>query len=193
MTKKRIAETRGLDDSTVQLETKENGDHVLSGYALEWNKQSHLIENRFKEQFAPGAFTDSLKSADVRALFSHDVTRVLGRTKNNTLRLEEDSVGLRFEIDLPNTTLGSDTHKSVLRGDIDGVSFGFLPVTQSWDDSGETVIRTIHSADLLEISPVAFPAYPDSMVSARSADPYGEYKAEKEASEIARLILETYL
>jgi phage head maturation protease len=78
------------------------------------------------------------------------------------------------------------------------VSFGFRALKQEWDESDpENIIRTITSADLFEISPVAFPAYPDSAVAARNADPYKVYLQEKEDRENQRLkeklILETYL
>ncbi|PEP81913.1 HK97 family phage prohead protease, partial [Bacillus toyonensis] len=84
--------------------------------------------------FQKGAFADSLHHDDIRALWSHDTSKVLGRTKNNTLRLEEDDKGLRFELDLPRTTVGNDTYESVKRGDIAGVSFGFRAIQQEWEN-----------------------------------------------------------
>ncbi|MCE0554423.1 HK97 family phage prohead protease [Bacillus thuringiensis] len=93
---------------------------------------------------------------------------MLGRTKNNTLRLSEDAVGLRFELDLPDTTLGNDTYKSIKRGDVDGVSFGFSMISEEIQEpDDDLMLRTVTKAKLLEVSAVAFPAYPDSEVSAR--------------------------
>jgi uncharacterized protein len=122
----------------------------------------------------------------------------LGRTKNGTLRLYEDDIGLRFELDLADTTLGDDAFKTIKRGDVDGVSFGFRMRKQEWDESDpDNVVRTIMQADLFEISPVGFPAYPDSQVAARSDDPYKTYLEEKEQRENKehrkQLILKTYL
>lgn len=187
------AETRGLPQSTMELREEDDGKRTLRGYALKWEMKSNPLGymGEFKEQFKRGAFTETLTSNDQRALWSHDTSKVLGRTGNGTLRLFEDDIGLRFELDLPNTTLGTDTYETIKRGDVEGVSFGFIPRKQEWDETEETVIRSITDAELLEISPVAWPAYPDSGVMARSNDPYQKFMEQQEARE--RLILETYL
>ncbi|WP_254068379.1 HK97 family phage prohead protease [Brevibacillus sp. 7WMA2] len=57
---------------------------------------------------APGAFTRSLGENTIKALWNHRTDYVLGSTKNQTLRLSEDDIGLRFELDLPNNTWGKD-------------------------------------------------------------------------------------
>ena len=74
----------------------------LVGYAVRWNSLSEVIWDEFREQFAPGAFKDSLASgSDVRALYEHNYTQLLGRTKSGTLVLSEDDTGLRFELTPP--------------------------------------------------------------------------------------------
>lgn len=173
---------------------EEEGKRTISGYAVKWGMKSHRMGwRRFREQFQKGAFADSLAAEDQLALWSHDTSKVLGRTKNGTLRLFEDEVGLRFELDLPNTTLGNDAYETIKRGDVDGVSFGFQQQKQEWDETDpDNVIRTISKARLLEISPVAFPAYPDSEVQARSYDPYKEHVTEsREKQRRKRLYLQT--
>ncbi|EPE61283.1 phage prohead protease, HK97 family [Exiguobacterium sp. S17] len=192
-------ETRELlTTDPLEIREDDDGKRTLSGYAVKWEMKSHAMGwfRRFKEQFKRGAFADSLTKDDQRYLWSHDISKVLGRTKNGTLRLYEDNIGLRFELDLPNTTLGNDTYESIKRGDVDGVSFGFRMKKEEWDESDpDNVLRTISQADLLEISAVAFPAYPDSEVQARSeSDPYQQYKQEQEQrSKRKKLLLQTYL
>jgi uncharacterized protein len=190
-------ENRELVTEGIDIREQEDGTKTLHGYAVKWEMKSHPMGwfRRFKEQFKKGAFADSLTEDDQRALWSHDTSKVLGRTKNNTLRLYEDEVGLRFELDLPDTSLGNDTYKSINRGDIDGVSFGFRMVKEDWDESDpDNIVRSINKAKLLEISPVAFPAYPDSQVSARSHDPYKDYVEERKQKDLRKkLILKTYL
>lgn len=204
MTKKKInppiTEKRELPQSTIELRETEDGQRTITGYAVKWEMKSHTMGwfTRFREQFKKGAFTESLNKEDQRALWSHDTSKVLGRTKNGTLRLYEDDIGLRFELDLPNTTLGNDAYETIKRGDVDGVSFGFRMLKQEWDEADpDNVVRTITQADLFEISPVGFPAYPDSQVSARSEDPYKAYLEEKQQLENRelrkQLILKTYL
>ena len=183
-------ETRNI---TTQIDTTNDDSRTITGYAVKWNKNSHVMgtRKRFSEQFLRGAFFDSIQNDDQKALWSHDVSKVLGSTRNNTLRLSEDEIGLRFEVDLPNTTLGNDTYESIKRGDIDGVSFGFQMISQSWNESDpNNIIRMISKAKLIEISPVAFPAYPDSEVSARSVDAFKDYEKQQQRK---KLLLKTFL
>ena len=121
---KEKTEIRDLITDSIEIREDEDGNRTISGYAVKWEKKSHVLGYfyKFREQFKKGAFADSLEKDDQRFLWSHDVSKVLGRRKNNTLRLEEDEVGLRFELDLPKTSLGDDTYESIKRGDVDGVT-----------------------------------------------------------------------
>lgn len=174
-------ETRELTTNEIEIREDDDGNRSISGYAVKWEMKSHVLGYyyKFREQFKKGAFADSINDGDQRFLWSHDSGKVLGRIKNDTLRLKEDNIGLRFELDLPKTTLGNDTYESIKRGDVDGVSFGFRNPddhVEEFDD--EIPLRTIKKADLIEVSAVAFPAYPDSEVSARGFDRMKEYSEE---------------
>lgn len=174
-------ETRELVTGNIEIREDDDGNRTLSGYAVKWEKKSSVLGYffKFREQFKKGAFADSLKDDDQRFLWSHDTAKVLGRTKNSTLRLEEDDTGLRFELDLPKTTLGNDTYESIKRGDVDGVSFGFSnPDDHIEEFDDDLPLRTVKKAKLLEVSAVAFPAYPDSEVAARGFDRMKEYSNE---------------
>lgn len=189
-------ELRELTSQKIEIREDENGNKTLYGYAVKWEKKSHVLGywRKFREQFKKGAFDDSLSKDDQRFLWSHDTSKVLGRTKNQTLRLFEDNVGLRFELDLPDTTLGDDTYKSIKRGDVDGVSFGFQMINEEIEEpDDDLMLRTVTKAKLLEVSAVAFPAYPDSEVSARGYDPYKDYVQERNKDLRRKLILKTYL
>ena len=141
----------------------------MSGYAATFDNLSHDLGG-FKEKINRGAFSRSLKSnVDVVALSEHDAHKgVLGRTKSGTLRLKEDNIGLRFELDMPDTNLGRDVATSVQRGDLDSMSFGFVAQDDDWDKNGTEVIRSLKDVDLFDISAVCFPAYPGTSVQMRS-------------------------
>lgn len=160
------------DNVLTVREVRDQDDTVgnISGYAAVFNSLSEDL-GRFREKIAYGAFGDSIKK-DVRALWSHNPDYVLGRTTNNTLTLREDNVGLAFELSLPNTQLGRDALTSIRRKDITGMSFGFFVLEDSWQrgKGGEPHVRTLLKVDLFEVSPVAFPAYPATQVSSRTAD-----------------------
>ena len=75
-----------------------------------------------------------------------------------TLRLVEDEIGLRMEIDLANTTAGRDTAEDVRAGNLSGCSFSFTVEVDEWDWSGLTTIRTLRKIDtLFDTGPVGFP------------------------------------
>ena len=141
---------------------------TLIGYAAVFERLA-MIGGWFKEQIAPGAFADAI-AGDVRALVDHDTGRVIGRTKSGTLRMQEDGVGLRVEIDVPNTTDGNDLWELVERGDISGMSFGFKVTKETWDETGDVPVRTIQALELMEVSAVAFPAYDDTTIGKRSLE-----------------------
>lgn len=155
--------------STTGVEAQEaEGTRTLVGYAAVFERLAN-IGGWFQEQIAPGAFTDAIKG-DVRALVNHDAGRVIGRTKSGTLRLSEDGVGLRVEIDVPDTTDGNDIWELVERQDVSGMSFGFIVTKELWDETGDVPVRTIQALELMEVSAVAWPAYDDTTIGVRSLE-----------------------
>ncbi len=132
-------------------------------------KRSAKVGGAFIETIAPGAFSASLASAaDILGLVDHDPSRVLGRTRSKTLRLAEDTRGLSFELDLPDTQAGRDVLALAERGDLGGMSFGFRAV----DAPRQGDRRELRKVDLFEISVVsAWPAYPETVVQARAREP----------------------
>jgi HK97 family phage prohead protease len=146
-----------------------DGIGTAAGYAVLWNNRTD-IGGWWTEQFAPGCFTQSLGETDVVALHSHDDARPVGRRSRGTLRLNEDQRGLAFENDLPDTNDGRDLKVQLDRGDIEGMSFRFRARREEWDETVEPPLRTIHEADLIEITYTAFPAYPDTEAGMRSLE-----------------------
>lgn len=136
----------------------------LEGYAATFAHEANL--GAFRERISLGAFRDAL-SGDVLALLDHDPGKVLGRTRTGTLELREDDKGLAFTLDVPDTAAGRDVLALAARGDLGGMSFGFLVPEggESWD--GDT--RTLNKIDLREISIVsAWPAYEGTEVALRA-------------------------
>jgi len=140
---------------------------VLAGHAAVFNKET-VIGSFFREKIAPGAFTKTIKEADVRHLFNHDPNWVLARTKNGSLQLSEDKVGLAFEAELNMDDPQAQTVRAkVARGDVDQSSFAFRVIKEEWiepdeDGKGELPLRTIKEAQLFDTSSVTYPAYEDA-------------------------------
>ena len=154
-----------------EIRTVDGDSPTIAGYAAVFNKPTE-IHPKLREQVASGAFQDSIQSDDVRALWSHNPDMPLGRTQNNTLRLFEDDIGLGFQLELPDTQIGRDAFTSIKRGDVTGMSFGFSVVADKWErgQGAEPHMRTLEKVKLFEVSPVAFPAYEATKVSARDAE-----------------------
>jgi HK97 family phage prohead protease len=143
-----------------------SGSRRLEGYAATFGTPARI--GNFTETIKPGAFRASLarNDADILALVDHDPARLLARTRSGTLRLAEDSKGLHFELDVPDTQLGRDVLTMAERHDLGGMSFGFRPVDEAWP-TRET--RELHKVDLVEVSVVhAHPAYASTSVAARA-------------------------
>jgi HK97 family phage prohead protease len=148
------------------VEARADGDGMrLAGYAAVFNDSS--VPLPFKESIAPGAFRKTLsETPDVRLLINHEGLP-LARTKNDTLKLEEDERGLRFEADLADTQEGRDIYELVKRGDVDQMSFAFRVIRQKWnDDRSRRVLTEVSLADG-DVSVVTYPAYPTTTVEAR--------------------------
>jgi HK97 family phage prohead protease len=132
---------------------------TIAGYAAVFNSPSEDLGG-FIEYIAPGAF-DSVMNDDVRGFYNHDYNYLLGRASSGTLRLSTDERGLRYEIDLPNTTYANDLIELMRRGDVNQSSFAFMIESDSWSVKGKQNIRTITKISrLIDVAPVVIPAYP---------------------------------
>lgn len=176
---------RRIFTTEMRIERRAEGTPVLVGHAAVFNATS-LDLGGFREIVAPGAFAATIVEDDIRALFNHDPSMILGRNRARTLRLQEDSRGLAFEVDLPDTQLARDLAVSIERGDISGNSFGFQTLEDRWErtDSGE--LRTLVRVRLADISPVTYPAYPQTDLAMRSLEAWRETQKEPPAAQDPR-------
>jgi HK97 family phage prohead protease len=144
-------------------------DRRLEGYAARFDTRANIGD--FTESISRGAFRSSLQAGqDILALVDHNPTRVLARTRSGTLKLSEDSAGLEFSLNLPDTTIGRDVLALAERNDLGGMSFGFI--VPKGGDSWSGNHRILNNVDLREISVVSsFPAYDGTSVVPRSKTP----------------------
>ena len=155
----------------IELRSKSETEKVsrISGYSARYydandpDTQYQLWSDCF-ERLMPGCFESALKRPDdVRCLFNHDPSNILGRTAAGTCRLRVDSKGLWFEADLPDSEPGRTVETAISRKDVTGCSFSFDVIAATWIEEtkdGETVwIRQITDVVLYDVGPVTFPAY----------------------------------
>jgi uncharacterized protein len=123
------------------------------------------------ERIMPTTFDRALREDDVRALFNHDPNFILGRLSAGTLKLSVDPVGLRYQIQAPDTQAARNVLTSIKRGDVTGSSFSFIPHPdggQRTYKDGNRYIRELHSVQLFDVGPVTFPAYQGSTTGVRA-------------------------
>jgi uncharacterized protein len=163
-------ERRFTGDCELHTLAAEGASHrKITGHAAVFDSLSAELWG-FRERIAPGAFSLALGKSDIRALLNHDPNYVLGRTKSGTLRVREDDRGLAVEIDPPDTSWSNDLLVSIDRGDISQMSFAFRVAEDRWDEVDGARQRTIISFDeIFDVSPVTYPAYPDTDVALRTA------------------------
>lgn len=141
----------------------------VSGYAAVFNQETN-IGDYFREVILPGAFRNALGSTDVPFLINHSGLP-LARTRSGTLKLSEDSHGLRIETELD----GGDPDvqrivPKMRRGDLDKMSFSFRAVKQRWDDTQTPPLRTVEEVELYDVSIVTEPAYEGTDIGLRSLE-----------------------
>jgi hypothetical protein len=143
---------------------------IISAHAALWDVQTTIWPGH-DEVIRSGAFRESIAgdTEDAVGLFNHDPMALLGRHSAGTLRLSEDDVGLRYEIDAPDTQAGRDLVTSIGRGDVVGSSFQFEAIEAPVATDADGVeVREVRTARLYDVSPVVFPAYPTDDVAVRA-------------------------
>jgi len=151
--------------------TSPSGKRTISGIAAPFNTPCSKNMARalgFTEKIARGAFSRALREKqDTIFTRDHKPELIMGRVSNGTLRMSEDTRGLRFECDLPRTTAADDLHSLIQRHDVNACSFSFLPngkAGESWSKEKNSAgdwqaSRTLLDVDLYDLSAVSLPAY----------------------------------
>lgn len=141
------------------------------GMHIPFAKRSEVLYD-FVEIIDPGAFTKTLqeRGCDVVSLWNHDASWVLGRESNDMLRIQVGTDGLDAEVELDaEDTMHRHFARRVERRDVIGSSFGFETKRDRWEKEEDgTIVRTLLEVKLYEVSPVTFPAYPDSEADRRA-------------------------
>jgi Escherichia/Staphylococcus phage prohead protease len=184
-------ETRFVKGTELRL-SGDDKEPVLSGYIAIFNQLSDDLGG-WREKIAPGAFAETIKTQDIRALWNHENDLVLGRNTAGTLELSEDETGLTFKNRPPDTTWFRDRVVSLKRKDVTGSSFGFYKDADEWGTEPDgTRVRTLKKVTLVEVSPgVTFPAYPQASteVARRSMEAWLAAEAQR-AGQPARDLIE---
>lgn len=176
-------ELRYCTTAPIQAEERSEGAGMrVTGYAALFDVEYDL--GPFTEVVRSSAFQNA-NMADVVALFNHDDNIVLGRTSSGTLEIEIDEIGLKYTVTLPDSPQGQSVYESIRRGDVSQSSWAFTLAPgdegQTWSDQmrGDKKIKyreVIKIDRVFDVSPVTYPANPDTSVAARSMPKEQEHK-----------------
>jgi len=169
----------------IELRDQDNGMVRVSGYAAVFGEETN-IAGMFTEVIEAGAFKNAIdRNDDVVFLVNHDGLP-LARTRSGTLRLSQDDRGLYMETDLdPSDPDVRSILPKMRRGDLDKMSFAFIPTRQMWDDRGEIPKRIVQDVELFDVSIVTTPAYEGTEIGLRSLEAHR--KAQKKSQAARRL------
>lgn len=172
---KKDKQIRSIVGTKTRAESNDDDQVVFSGLAAPYDGDSLEIGwfSQFIERIEPGAFKRTIEeNTDVFLIADHDMSKILARSGNgaNTLTLEESPEGLSFRATPPDTQLVRDTETLIGSNHVQGVSIGFYVRDSYWKTEDGTDVHVIQDLDLVEISIVANPAYPQTNVSLRSME-----------------------
>lgn len=144
----------------------------IGGYINVTNRESEILysakkKKYFKEVMCSGVFERAIKqSKEIPLLFEHNWNKILATTKDNSLELFEDNIGLRFLAKINN----KEVYDLVKQGVINSCSFGFRALKEKVETINPKLEkRFVDSINLLEVSLVKNPAYVGSLCETRSA------------------------
>ena len=142
---------------------EENKDMYLMGYPIVWNQKTELYPGYY-EQIDRNAMQGSDISMCALTYNHEGSVMIVAATKNDSLKLTPDSIGLKMVARLSNTTQGRDLYELVRGGYLDKMSFAFVLGEEEYDANTKT--RTVKKIKTLyDCAVVQVPAYKQSSVS----------------------------
>ena len=161
-----------------ECRAEENEQHgtFITGTPIVFDQATDM--GWYQETIARGAL-DETNLKDVRFLVGHNTSMIpLARSRNNNenstmqMTVNDGGMDIRVDLDTENNAEARALYSAVKRGDMSGMSFMFIVDKDSWTDIDSdypkrtiTGIRTV-----MEVSAVAFPAYPQTTIQAASED-----------------------
>ena len=168
-------ETRSFNFEVRAEENEQHGTYI-TGTPIVFDQATDM--GWYEETIARGAL-DATDLKDVRFLVGHNTGMIpLARSRNNNenstmqMIVGDGGMDIRVDLDTENNAEAKALYSAVKRGDMSGMSFMFIVDKDSWDDiDSDYPKRTIRSIKtVMEVSAVAFPAYPQTIIQAASED-----------------------
>ncbi|MEL6323011.1 MAG: HK97 family phage prohead protease [Pseudomonadota bacterium] len=169
-----------------RLELRTQGGEIHLRATFPYGQEAVLAERvgmgrERREMIAARAFADRIdRGEDIHFLSGHDFNKPLASRSAGTLRLTESDTALTVDAtisaDMAQVSYVRDFLSAHAAGLVRGLSPGFRvrPGGETVEERDRAILRTIKAADLVEISAVTKPAYPQAQIEARNWKPIGE-------------------
>lgn len=181
-----------LDNFEVRSLEDKKDEVIIEGYIAKFDSLTEIWDGYF-EKIDRTAFDETLADGhNIFLLYHHDISKPLASTRNKTLELSVDNIGLRFKASInKNLSFSNDVYELVSSGEVRGCSFGFytLKDNEEYDSEKGTITRTLLKVHLVEGTITPIPQYEDTVVQARAKERVEFYKNEndKKSQEIREL------
>lgn len=169
-----------------EFKTDGENSYQIEGYAAKFESETVLYEIdgiKYTEVIDRNAFAGADMS-NVVLNYNHG-GKPVARTRNNTLTLTVDTVGLKVNADLGGTEEGRRLFEEIKGGYLDQMSFAFI-VSRSEYDKTNHLRRITGIKKVFDVAVVDFPAYDSTEVAARS---WAKAEAELERRNTQKLLL----
>lgn len=161
----------------IEIRTVDNEENkmLIEGYAITYDQPAtHRYGSRkFTETIKSGAL-DNTDMKDVPLRYNHnDNVMIMARTRNKSLKLKKDEIGLKIQAELLDTQSNRDLYKAIQEGLIDKMSFAFTVADggDTWTFGEEETKREVTDiAKLWDVSVVDTPFYDSTSIYARSLE-----------------------
>lgn len=161
----------------VRAENNEEHGDFLTGRPIVFNEPTDM-GGYYSEIIDRGAL-DGTDLRDVRFLVGHNTSMIpLARSRRNNanstmqMEIDENGMAIRVDLDTENNSEAKALYSATKRGDISGMSFMFTVDGEAWEnlDSDYPTRHITSLGKVFEVSAVAFPAYEQTSLEARSAE-----------------------
>lgn len=168
-----------------ELRVAPNEDMIVEGYAVVFESPVTYDYTEVIDRHA----LDNTNMTDCVLRYNHSEEGFsVARTRNGSLELKVDDIGLHVRAKIIDTQFGRDLYDMIKKGQVTQMSFAFTTKREEWND--ETNTRRILEIDkLYDVSAVDQPFYPDTSIFARTLEDHKKEVLELEKSKLL-LILE---
>ena len=168
------------------LELRTEGGETRLRATFPYDQETVLAERlgagrERREKIAARAFSERIDGGeDIHFLVGHDFNRPLASRSADSLKVSETDEALIIEAtigeSMASVTYVRDFLAASAAGLVRGLSPGFRvrPGGETVEERGDAILRTIRAADLIEISAVTKPAYPQAQIEERNWQPVGD-------------------